>query len=62
MTPQQLIKRNKELHAVAEDEHLHLLDRIDAYLELSELHRFSAHDRAMYVTRARRLIQQEQFG
>lgn len=46
---------------VAENTHNHILDRIDAYLELAQLVEKDCQQRAVYVQNARDLIQDEYY-
>lgn len=59
MSPKNFMKVKSMLTTEAEDPNNHILDRIDAYLELSQLNQHSNHDRAMYVSKARELIEEE---
>jgi hypothetical protein len=56
---QNFIKVRDELLATANDLHSHILDRIDAYLELAQLFEKDDHQRAVFIRKARELIAQD---
>lgn len=59
MNPKSFLELKARLLERAEDVNSHLLDRVDAYLELSQMFQRDDHARVGYVTKARDLIRDE---
>lgn len=60
MNPAAFLEFRDRLLSVSEDTCMHILDRIDAYLELAQLFQRDVQQSAIYVRMARDLIGDEQ--
>jgi len=55
-TPEQFLKRKEEIESVIDDTSNHMLDRVDACLELAQLLEKDSYQRARWVQVARDLL------